>query len=317
MECSCGSTSFAPSSATLKSDAGALLFEYSACRACGRQGAGRLSDKGTGAIIATGFNAVMRVQQIEAAEALFDVPAEQPGLESPSVEDSVHAAAENKTAMSPLSASTQDQTFSVANTPQEPRIEAVSDPHATLEHTGPAEDAPVHGFAKGQSTEQRVNDRGRHYLMWQGETRQAQVLYFQHLYEDHSEVIIPWIGLQRSTDETGQGCADLLLTSLSALKMALEQHFDEQTVSTAVTCAPPQAVPLAEIDPQGRVVGRSQDDDAPAEEYLTFAFLDDIPIVEIESDSTDNMEGHQDQTLDDNDPLAHEASQYEEQLALF
>jgi hypothetical protein len=303
MECSCGSTSFAPSSATLKVDGGALLFEYSACRGCGRQGAERLSDKMTGAVMATGYEAVMRVQQIEADDALF-TPQESP-----------------QTPPEPLNVDHSQGDSGYAPT-VEPHLAPPADerPEDVIStHVAPiaAEKAPSTPERQDGSGRQRMNDRGRHYLLWEGEFQKARVLYYQRLYEGYSEVAIPWLGLEKNTSQAGLGCADLLLACLQEAKAALEQHFGEITVQSSVTCAPPTSIPLEIQGVDRRPSGHShlQDADGPAEEYLTFEFLHEIPAVS--RDDVSCLDTPSVRMLDDPDPLAPETPTHEEQLSLF
>ncbi len=300
MECSCGSTSFAPSSATLKVDGGALLFEYSACRGCGRQGAERLSDKMTGAVMATGYEAVMRVQQIEADDALF-TPQESPQT-PPEPRDVDDTQGDSTTVESHITPSADERSEGVISTPVAPIA---------------AEKAPSTPERQDGSGRQRMNDRGRHYLLWEGESQKARVLYYQRLYEGYSEVAIPWLGLEKNTSQAGLGCADLLLVCLQEAKAALEHHFGETTVQSSVTCAPPKSKPLEILDADGRPSDHLhlQDEDGPTEEYLTFEFLHEIPAVT--RDDVSCLDIPSDRVLDDPDPLAPEASSHEEQLSLF
>jgi hypothetical protein len=302
MECSCGSTSFVPSSATLKVDGGALLFEYSACRGCGRQGAERLSDKMSGAVMATGYEAVMRVQQIEADDALF-TPQESPHTppEPRDVDD------------------TQGDSATVEPHLAPPADERPEDVISTTVAPIAADKALSTPERQDDSGRQQVNDRGRHYLLWEGEFQKARVLYYQRLYEGYSEVAIPWLGLEKNTSQTGLGCADLLLACLQEAKAALEQHFGEATVQTSVTCAPPKSKPLEilGVDGRGRPADYShlQGEDGPTEEYLTFEFLHEIPAVS--RDDVSCLDTRSVRMLDDPDPLAPETPTHEEQLSLF
>jgi hypothetical protein len=67
MECTCGSTSFRPASASLLAEKiGPVTFEYSLCASCGRRGSERILEKRSGRIVAHGHDAVMLFQQLDA-----------------------------------------------------------------------------------------------------------------------------------------------------------------------------------------------------------------------------------------------------------
>jgi hypothetical protein len=257
----------------------------------------------TGEVMATGYEAVMRVQQIEADDALF-TPQESP-----------------QTPPEPLNVDHSQGDYGHAPTvephlapPADERPEdVISTPVAPIA----AEKAPSTPEGQDDSSRQQVNDRGRHYLLWEGESQKARVLYYHRLYEGYSEVAIPWLGLEKNTSQTGLGCADLLLACLQEAKTALEQHFGEATVQTSVTCAPPKSKPLEMLDADGMPSDRHilQDESGPAEEYLTFEFLHEIPVVP--RDDVSCLDVPSDRMLDDPDPLAPEAPSHEEQLSLF
>lgn len=300
MECSCGSTSFVPGSSTLKVNDRTLLFEYSACKGCGRQGAERLSDKMTGAVMATGYEAIMRVQQIEADGAVFKPKEALQVYASPLNEGSGHASAVKPQITHPA----------------DEAAECAAGAAKTVSATGIGR---VHPASEIQDDPvlQRMSDRDRYYLLWEGETQKARVLYYHKLYEGWSEVLIPWLGLEKNNSQTGLACADLLLSCLNQAQMALEQQFGEVTLQTAVTSAPPNSRPLEVLDANGMPSDHChlQNDNGPVEEYLTFEFLNEIPIARQRDEA--NSDTPQDILENKLDPVASEESPHEEQLSLF
>ena len=215
MQCSCGSSSFASSTLAHTFDTRACEYSFNACKSCGRQGGHVISDLQTGKVLVTGMAAIRAIQADELRILDIDPSGSKAQFRSlPVPEEKVPE--EKITPVSQESAEAPS-VFTLNNV------------------TGPMK-KPLTAAEKGKA----LHERGRHYFFWNSESHNVRVKYHHHLYDNGAEEVhFPAFGLI-DYRKSGESERSPLMGALTLIKTVLERHFDEPTLSTSVTCAPPQ-----------------------------------------------------------------------------
>lgn len=115
------------------------------------------------------------------------------------------------------------------------------------EHDNAPHDTPAPTTPKHPTVEVPVAPGARNYFMWSAGDFIVYVLYFHNITSNgHDTVHVPW--LDRTWNESEADSAEYIaLQAFSAIRSELARDFSRTvgTTQCSVTCAPPQAIPLA------------------------------------------------------------------------